>query len=143
MDNKVAVISLRKKLVKPFKNQRAKVWGDGMLNVKTDRRAHDRIPAKTQVRFFYGNRVYAGRVLDISEKGMFISTDMCLPVHSRLEIMMLVDGKVVNIPVTVRRTVNEYNTGGETANSGMGVELTRSVQEYVHYLSNLKSYYHN
>jgi len=137
------VISSQKMQVKPFQNRTSKVWGDGMLNVRADRRSHPRIPARVQARFFCGRRIYKGDITDISEKGMFVSTDIRLPVNSRIEIMILVNGKVVKIPVTVRRTVTPDDSGGYSANSGMGVELARFVQEYSDYLQGIIPFHNN
>jgi hypothetical protein len=135
------VVSSQKMPVKPFQNRTSKVRGDGMLNVRADRRSHDRIPARIQARFFCGSRIYSGDITDISEKGMFVCTDIRLPVSSRIDIMILVDREVVKIPVSVRRTVNENNPGSKSANSGMGVELTRSVQKYTDFIHSLKSFH--
>ncbi|KPK02739.1 MAG: hypothetical protein AMK71_01280 [Nitrospira bacterium SG8_35_4] len=137
------VVSSEKMPVKPFQNRTSKVWGDGMLNVRADRRSCTRIAARVQARFFCGSRIYAGDILDISEKGMFLSTDIRLPVNSRFDIMILVNRKVVKIPVTVRRTVQPDNPGGSNANSGMGVELTRSVQEYIDYIHSAEPFHRN
>lgn len=136
-------MSSQKMRAKPFQNRTSKVWGDGMFNVKIDRRSCNRIPARIQARFFYGSRIYAGDILDISEKGMFVRTDMRLPVNSRIDIMILVDRKVVKIPVTVRRTVKENDRGRSIAISGMGVELIRSVQKYTDYIHSIKSFHCN
>jgi hypothetical protein len=135
------VVSSQKMPVKPFKNGISKVWGDGMLNVRADRRSYTRVPSRIQARFFCGSRIYAGDITDISEKGMFVSTDMRLPVNSRIDIMILVDRKVVKIPVTVRRTVKLDNPGGNNANNGMGVELTRSVQKYIDYIHSVNPFH--
>lgn len=45
----------------------ARVWGDGMLNVKKERRAFDRVPTRMEARFFCGNRYYEGSITDVSE----------------------------------------------------------------------------
>lgn len=137
------IVSSQKMPVKPFQNRTSKVCGDGMLNVRAERRAHKRVQARIQARFFCGGRIYAGDILDISEKGMFVSTDMRLPVNSRIDIMILVEKKVMKIPVTVRRTVKSDNPGGNNADSGMGVELTRSVQQYVDYIRSVNPFHLN
>jgi hypothetical protein len=90
------VVSTQKMAARPFQNRASKVRGDGMFNVIADRRSHERIPARIQTRFFCGSRIYAGDITDISEKGMFVRTEMRLPVNSRIDIMILVDGKVIS-----------------------------------------------
>lgn len=134
------IVSSRRMQVKPFQNETSKARGGGMVDIKVERRSHERTPARIQARFFCGNRIYAGNITDVSEKGMFVRTDMSMPVDSKIDIMILVDRKVVKIPVTVRRRVNGNSSGGPALNSGMGVELTRSVRQYTEYIQNLKSF---
>ena len=139
----VKVVSSQKIPVKPFKNRTSKVWGDGMLNVRTDRRSHERIPVQVAARFFCGNKVYAGKVTDISEKGMFVATDMRLPKNSRIDIMILVNKKVVTIPVAVRRTVNQDILQDMSSYSGIGVELVQVPQKYADFVKSHMTFIHN
>jgi len=131
---KVKVVSSQKTPARPFKNKTSKVWSDGMLNVRADRRAHNRFPAQVPARFFCGNKVYSAKITDISEKGMFVATDMRLPKNSRIDIMILVKNKVVTIPVSVRRTVNPDTLLNKTSQSGIGVELVRIPQNFADFV---------
>jgi hypothetical protein len=130
----VKVVSFQKTPVKPIKNRTSKVWGDGMFNVRTDRRSSERIPVTVPARFFCGNKVYEGKVTDISENGMFVATDMRLPKNSRIDIMILVNNKVVTIPVSVKRTVNPDIRQDMTSDSGVGVELVQVPQKYADFV---------
>jgi len=117
----------------------ARVWGDGMLNVHKERRAYDRVPTRMEARFFCGNRYYAGKITDVSEQGMFINTDIRLPINYSFEIMMLINDQVTRVPVTVRRTVESSYRSNNFSSGGMGVELMKSPTQYLTYVSSLKS----
>jgi len=46
-----------------------------------------------------------GKITDVSEKGMFINTDIRLPINTSFEIMMLINNQVTKVPVTVKRSI--------------------------------------
>ncbi len=117
----------------------AGVCDDVMLNIHMERRAYDRVPSCMQARFLCGKKYYAGSITDVSEKGMFINTDIKLPKNSSLDIIMLIDNKVTTVPVTVRRTVESSFRSNNFSFSGMGVELIKSPAQYLSYVSSLKS----
>ncbi len=117
----------------------AKVWGDGMLNIHKERRVYDRVPTRMEARFFCGNRYYAGKITDVSEQGMFINTDIRLPINTSFEIMMLINDQLTKVPVTVRRTVESTYRSDNFSSGGMGVELMKSPTQYLRYVSRLKS----
>jgi len=120
-------------------NATSKIWSDGMLNVHKERRVYDRVPTRMEARFFCGNRYYAGKITDVSEQGMFINTDIRLPINSSFEIMMLINDQVTKVPVTVRRTVESTYRSDNFSSGGMGVELAKSPTQYLNYVSSLKS----
>jgi hypothetical protein len=117
----------------------AKVWGDGMLNIHKERRAYDRVQTSMEARFFCGNRYYAGKITDVSEQGMFITTDIRMPIDTSFEIMMLINNQVARMPVTVRRTIESTYRSDNFSSGGMGVELMKSTTQYLSYVSSLKS----
>ena len=117
----------------------SRVWGVGKLNVQKERRAYDRVPTSMEARFFCGNRYYAGKITDISEQGMFINTDIRMPINSSFEIMMLIGDKVTKMPVTVKRSIESTYRSDNFSTGGMGVELLKSPTEYLSYVSSLKS----
>ena len=116
-----------------------RIWSDGMLNTHKDRRAYKRVPTRMEARFLCGNRYYAGKITDVSEKGMFINTDIRLPENSSFDIIMLINNKVTKVPVTVRRTVESTYRSDNFSSGGMGVELMKSSTQYLSYVSGLKS----
>ena len=95
-----------------------------------EKRAKTRYPSKLQARFFYGKMVFKGVLRDVSETGMFISTDMRLQPRRVLNLMILINKKVLQIPVTIRRTVRPDTNEG----SGIGVELLSTPQAYLDYI---------
>ena len=112
-------------------NYKKNVWfNDGLTN-RFERRAHERYPLKMQARFFYGNRVYGGLVTDISERGMFICTDMRFPKSYMMDIMLLINNEVLKVPVKIRRNVKP-DTG---ADSGVGVELVGTPDNYLDFVN--------
>ncbi len=64
---------------------------------------------------------------------MFISTDMKVhPSHS-LSVMILINEKVLQIPVTIKRIADPDPIEG----SGIGVELLRVPQTYLNYVKDV------
>jgi len=98
------------------------------------RRAFERIPANIDVKFFCGNSIYSGTVTNLSENGLFIDTTMCLPFDSKLEILIVVEGEILKVPVKVSRiakTDDYYH--------GMGVELLDSSPNYLEFINLIRS----
>ncbi len=54
------------------------------------------------IRFFYGNSVCCGTASNLSAGGMIIHTKTCYPVDSIFDVLFLVDGKIMTIPVKVK-----------------------------------------
>lgn len=73
-----------------------------------------------------------GTVMNLSEKGMFISTrDMDFPFHSRFNVAFPLEDRMLTIPVAMRRLLRS----GDTYN-GMGVEIVVPPQEYLAFVNN-------
>lgn len=108
-----------------------KLYGRGGLNVRRERRAHVRYPSNMQARFFYGDMVYEGMVTDISEKGMFISTEMRFSQSQVIDVLLMIDKKVLKVPVAVRRSVKHDSDGS----GGVGVELLRTPGRYIDHVA--------
>ncbi len=115
-----------------------KVWREDVLEVQADRRAYERFPAKINARLFFGNLIYTGKITDLSQSGMFVSTRVGFPVNSEFLMVVLVDDRTIKIPVKVRRKVKNEN-GNSSANNGIGVELVESPQQYMDFIDNYKS----
>lgn len=98
-----------------------------------ERRAFERVPTNINARFFYGNMFYTGNILNISEKGMFISTRRCLPCDSMFVIIVRLEDKLLKVVAKVKRL-----TKGNGYHNGMGVELLYTSVGYLDFVSTLK-----
>ncbi len=120
----------------PKKN--ARVSSNNILNVRKDRRTHNRISTNIEARFLYGKRFYAGKITNISESGMFIHTEMILPRSSNMEVIVMIGKEVARLPVTVRRTVHNRSQYKLYEPGGIGVELHQSSPKYLSFVNTLK-----
>ncbi|MBI5408568.1 MAG: PilZ domain-containing protein [Nitrospirae bacterium] len=98
-----------------------------------EKRAVERIPANLSARFFYGNMFYTGTILNLSEKGMFISTRRCLPCESMFVIIIRSESKLMQVVARVKRLAKDNGHYG-----GMGVELLNATVEYSEFIGGLK-----
>ena len=99
-----------------------------------EKRAKERIPASIDAKHFVGNSLYAGTVKNLSENGIYINSDFCLPTNSLFELLISLNENVSNIPVKVRRAVKEgafYNA--------MGIEVLKQPKEYLEFVNRLKT----
>ena len=99
-----------------------------------NRRTHRRIYTNIHARFFYGNLFYSGNVINISERGLFISTKRFIPSESMFVVLIRVEEELYKVIARVKRT--ERNTG---SNDGMGVELLSPSSGYLSFVDRLKS----
>lgn len=116
-----------------------KVWADEELHLHAEKRAYRRIPANLQARVLYGNLIYSGKVTDISENGMFISTKMNFPVNVVFLLVVMVNDSVIKVPIKVKRTVRFEKDYSGDGSSGIGVELVNTPQNYLDYVSSCKA----
>ncbi|MBC8412303.1 MAG: PilZ domain-containing protein [Nitrospira sp.] len=110
--------------------KRAKVWSDGRLNMRLEQRVHERYSSRLEARFFYGNRVYTGKVTDISEGGVFINSEINFPRDYVFDIILLLNKKVVKMSAKVSRRVGNGTTAILGKKMGMGVQLLAPSEEY-------------
>ena len=106
------------------------------------KRKFERVPVNVPVSFFYDNALYTGKATNLSNNGMYIESDMCLPFQSRFEIFFSTNSKVnllfplkyedIEVPVKVKRLIK---TDG--CYNGMGVELLNDSEEYLDLMKNL------
>ncbi len=116
-----------------------KVWREDVIEAQAERRIFERFPAKLDARLFFGNMIYAGRITDLSQSGMFINTKVGFPVNSEFFMVVLVDGRTLKIPVRVKRRVKTDKAYSPINESGIGVELMNSSQKYMEFIENFKS----
>ncbi len=99
-----------------------------------DNREFERIPTNIEVTFHCNNMNYTGTILNISENGMFISTnDMCSPFDSQFEVVIPFKEDVLNIPVNLNRILLSPDS-----RDGIGVELSDLSTDYVDMVKSLK-----
>jgi hypothetical protein len=97
-------------------------------------RAFPRKTVNIQADFIYNEIRYEGTITNFSKKGMYINTELHLPVKSnivhtffkpKLEIFLHVNGNILKVPVKVRRLIRTngfYN--------GIGVDVYDPPQDY-------------
>lgn len=99
------------------------------------RRASERIPSNFTVRFSCCNCDYEGTVLNLSENGMFITTDrMSFPFDRHLEILVETGREILKVPVKVMRidkSRDYYDC--------LGVTLPEPSQKFIGFVKDLKS----
>jgi hypothetical protein len=98
------------------------------------RRVFERVTASINVRLFSGETESSGTVKNLSEKGMFISTELGFPLAPQLKILFFLEKGVLHLPVNVR----SLNKSSEIYN-GIGVELTNPPQDYIEFVSSLRT----
>lgn len=97
-----------------------------------EKRASKRINEKLSVRFPGRNTFYSGTVTDLSETGMFIISEICFPIQSEFEIIVLLKEDVLRVSVKIIRIVK---TGD--IYEGMGVELLDLPKKYLEHVIRL------
>ncbi len=98
-----------------------------------ERRDSERIPSDVEARFCHGNMFYAGKITDLSEKGMFVNTRKCFPPDTLFLIMICENNRVLKMSAKVKRFIR---TNG--CNDGMGLEIISPSADYLHYVDGLK-----
>ncbi len=98
-----------------------------------EKRAVERIDANLETRLSYGNMFYTGIVLNLSEKGMFISTRRFLPSNTIFLIIVRMEDKLLKIPAKVKRL-----TKTDSFYYGMGVELLTPPAKYLEFVDRLR-----
>jgi hypothetical protein len=98
-------------------------------------RASDRIPSNVTVRFSCCNCDYEGTVMNLSENGMFITTNrMSFPFDSDLEILIDTGSEILKVAVKVMR----INKSREYYDC-LGVKIPAPSQNYTGFVKSLKS----
>ncbi len=100
------------------------------------KRQFERVSVDVTVSFFYDNALYTGKATNLSNNGMYIESDMCLPFQSKFELFLSTNSKVqllfplkyedIEVPVKVKRLVK-----ADDCYNGMGVELLNHSEEYL------------
>ena len=98
-----------------------------------ERRSFERISTNINARFFYDNMFYTGSILNLSERGLFLSTKRCLPSDSMFVIIIRLEEKYLKLVAKVKRLAQ-----GEGYYNGMGVEILTTSVSYLNFIRDLK-----
>ena len=100
-----------------------------------EKRAVKRISTNLKVKFCCcSTDDYYGTVTNLSENGMFITTQMCFPLETSFDIDIFSDTETLKVPVVVRwvrKSGRNYN--------GVGVKVTDPHPRYVNFVERLNS----
>jgi Tfp pilus assembly protein PilZ len=100
------------------------------------RRSFERVPAKIKVKFFCCQSNYDGTIMNLSEGGMFISTDqMRFPFDSEIEIIIPLISDILKVPVKVVRI-----TKSSDFYDGLGVEVIDPTDQYKNFVSSFRNH---
>jgi len=100
-----------------------------IVNITMEKRAFQRTTNNMSVTF--GCSIadfYSGILANMSEKGLFISTPVCFPLDSRLNILIHFNKEVLNISGRVRWM---------RKSTGIGVEVIRWTNNYLEFVHSL------
>jgi hypothetical protein len=99
-----------------------------------DKRTFKRIPANIKVKFFSGTTVHNGTITNLSEKGMFISTEVSFPLKPQLEVLIPLKKELLKVPVEIR----SFGMSDDMY-SGIGVQLLKQSRNYLTFIDSLRS----
>jgi Tfp pilus assembly protein PilZ len=77
---------------------------------------------------------YAGVATNLTEKGMFISTEMCFPLETQLDIIMMLSKDMLTVPAKIRwmrKSMGLYD--------GIGVEIIKAPMKYLEFVTSLRN----
>ena len=104
-----------------------------IVNSTMEKRAFQRTTSNMSVTFCCCiTDFYSGTLTNISEKGMFISTPICFPLGSRLNMLINSNIETLNIPVRVRwmrKSTDMYD--------GIGVEVLELTNNYLEFVRSI------
>ena len=117
----------------------SRVNDNGMLTTQLEKRAFERFPANLQARLFFGNMIYSGMVTNLSKNGMFVSTKVKFPVNTEFMMVVLLNNRTLKMSIKVRRAINKEGYFHSEMDSGIGIELLDTPQNYLDYVGTRKS----
>ena len=100
------------------------------------KRAFERIQKSIFVKCLSGKSEYSGIIMNLSERGMFISTKVAFPLKPKLEILIPLKEEILK----VRGKIRSFGKAGKIYN-GIGVELFHPTQNYLKFIGNLRTFY--
>ena len=92
----------------------------------------ERMPINLSARFPCANAFCPGTVTDLSENGLFINTELCFPVDSKIQIFIKLKDEMLKLPVEIVRIVKSgYKY------TGMGVKILSIPKQYLEFVIKL------
>jgi hypothetical protein len=94
----------------------------------TGERGCKNISSSQNAKYFYGNSLCRGIVINLSKNCLCINTMICFPLNTRFVLFLLLKGEMLKLPVEVKRLDKEngfYNI--------MGVKLLYPPQNYLEF----------
>jgi hypothetical protein len=88
-----------------------------------------KIRVNLNARYFFGNLLSLGDVLNITEDCMCINTRMVLPINSVIELLIPSKKDIMSVPVRVCKF-----DGLESSYSTMSVEILKPSEQYLEFV---------
>ena len=101
----------------------------------SERRLKNRIPVKIDARFFRDNMFYSGKILNLSDNGMLIKTNIDIHCGESFIVQISTRKDLPKLVVMVKRI-----TGENSISPGVGVKLINPPQQYTDFVEDLSSY---
>jgi hypothetical protein len=99
------------------------------------KRAFERITSNIDVSFFCFDTDYKGTIINISENGIFISTDkVSFPFDPEFDVIIPDKKNMLTVPVRVRRVTKSGDNF-----DGIGAIVLNPSKQYLDFVRNLKS----
>ncbi len=87
------------------------------------------------VTFYSSSGRHSGNIVNISEKGMFISTNgICFPIESQFEVVIPFKDGMLHVPSSLRRI--EMSPG---SHDGIGLEIRQMTAELSDLLGSIRT----
>jgi Tfp pilus assembly protein PilZ len=99
-----------------------------------EKRNRERIKTNIDARFFHANVFYCGTVANVTDSGIFISTEKFLPINTVIVIVIRLEHELLKTIGKVRRINSTSDSVG-----GMGVALLSPSKTYLDLVSKIKS----
>lgn len=103
-----------------------------------NKRSFERVSVRLSTRLLYNDTPYPGLVMNLSEKGMFISTKLRAPEGSVIEVDMPLGNEVLIGPFRVKRRLESGEFKDYNENNGLACETINRSSCFDEYIKSLK-----
>jgi hypothetical protein len=97
-------------------------------------RKYKRIPVSFPLRLTCLRTYVPGTVTNLSENGLFINTELCFPLKSKMDVLIKLKEEILKVPVEIVRVLKSDHKC-----MGIGVRILNLPKRYVEFIS--KSYH--